>query len=343
MRIAHILLTKYFAGTERHVLQLGAAQSTDHDVHLIMHRKGVGSHARSISEKVPASINTHVVGSALRQWTFVQVRRELKRIRPDIIHCHLNAACKSVLRDTSAVPRVATLHIDYDPKQHDHMQGSIAITPFQQERMPPTLRNKSVQIDNWCESAPVSETAARALRAQYKITDDEFVIGTLGRIESAKNQQLMIESALRAGAQSQRPFRVVVVGDGRQLVSLRARYPQVLFPGFSTQANIWLKAFDLFVSSADEEPFGLVFLEALEQSTPVVASPTEGALHLTKRLPVEVVAGWDSKAFSAAIEKYIKASRQCLTPTVKRALNDFAVAQKSQQTLAFYEQVLASA
>lgn len=343
MRIAHILLTKYFAGTERHVLQLGAAQSTEHDVHLIMHRKGIGSHARAISEKVPDSINTHVVGSALRQWTFVQVRRELKRIRPDIIHCHLNAACKSVLRDTSSVPRVATLHIDYDPKQHDHMHGNIAITPFQQERLPQALRKRSVQIDNWTQPALVSEMEARALRAQYEIADDEFVIGTLGRIENAKNQQLMIESALHAGAQSQRPYRVVVVGDGRQLASLRARYPQVLFSGFSTQANTWLKAFDLFVSSADEEPFGLVFLEALQQATPVVASPTEGALHLTKRLPIEVVPGWDSKSFSAAIERYIEASRGCLSSTVTRALNDFDVAQKSQQTLAFYKQVLASA
>lgn len=343
MRIAHILLTKYFAGTERHVLELGAAQSAEHDVHLIMHRKGVGSHARAISEQVPATINTHVVGNALRQWTFVQVRRALKEIRPDIIHCHLNAACKSVRSDMSPVPQVATLHIDYDPKQHDHMQGCIAITPFQLDRLPQGLKKHSVQIDNWSQSAPVSELKANALRAKYKIADDEFVIGTLGRIEGAKNQQRMIESALHAGAQSQRPFRVVVVGDGRELASLRARYPQVLFPGFSKQANTWLRAFDLFVSSANEEPFGLVFLEAIAQSTPVLASPTEGALHLSKRLPIEVVAAVDEQSFSAAIGPYIGAGRQRLAPTVKRGLRDFEVGQKSQQTLAFYKQVLTAA
>ena len=342
MRIVHILLTKHFAGTERHVLQLAEAQSAEHDVHLIMHRKGVRSDARAISPRVPASLTTHVVGSVLRQWTLLQVRRELRRIQPDVIHCHLNGACKSVRGYTSRAPRLATLHIDYDPVQHDHMNGVIAITPYQQQRLPAGLRPRSIQIDNWTQDIEVSIEQARALRAEVGIADNEFVIGTLGRVEPEKNQQLMIESALHAARSSSRPCRVVVVGDGRELEVLRERFPEVIFTGFSAQSSAWFRAFDLFVSAADEEAFGLVFLEALQQRTPVLASATEGAQHLAGRLPIEVVSIGDGSGFVRAIERYLQAGAQRVPASSLTALDDFSVQQKSQQTLAFYEQLATS-
>ena len=56
MRIAHVLLTSRFAGTERHVLELSAAQAAaGHDVTLVLRRKAARPHADAIAHRRTAN------------------------------------------------------------------------------------------------------------------------------------------------------------------------------------------------------------------------------------------------------------------------------------------------
>ncbi len=111
-----------------------------------------------------------------------------------------------------------------------------------------------------------------------------FVIGSVGRLEPEKGMVFLLRAfqhILTMLPQS----RLVIVGDGsergqlewlaRQLTVDRA----VQFVGFQQPAKIpaWLRSFDCFVlPSVRREAFGLVVLEALAASCPVVASRLGG-------------------------------------------------------------------
>lgn len=70
----------------------------------------------------------------------------------------------------------------------------------------------------------------------------------------------------------------VVVGDGPQLASLKARYPQAVFTGAKQGEDLarHYASADVFVFPSRTDTFGLVMLEALASGVPVAAYPVPG-------------------------------------------------------------------
>lgn len=379
MRIVHVMLSKNFSGAERHVVELCTAQARDHEVHVVLHAKGFGDRQNAIAHHFSKSVTIHKVGAPIRQWTFVQVRQILKKLQPDVIHCHLKAASKAVKGVRSSAAKVATLHIDYDPKQHDHMDALIAITPQQLQRVQALSKVPGVHIANWVTGEPATVEQALAIRRAHGIDDDCLLIGTIGRVEESKQHTLLIEAARpllnsaywQASAEempanlnglADTTVKLVIVGTGRLYHSIKAENPDVIMPGYSTEAKAWMRAFDVFVSAANYEPFGLVFLEALQAQTPVVATATEGAQHLAGALQISPVPVNDVNALRSAIEvalvtsaKYEKlrhnearstanvnmdsTGNDLSTPRPTNAaanLHAFSLEEKSAQVLALY-------
>lgn len=332
MRIVHVLLTKNFAGTERYVIELAAEQAKKHDVHLILHKKGFGERESSIAWRVDPNVTVHKVGRPIRQWTFLQVRTLIKKLSPDIVHTHLKAASKSVKGLPATFTCLATMHIDYAAAEHDHLKGLIAITPFQQRRVAEFSKVPAVQIDNWVSGFSATAEEAQLLRRKFGVKDSDILIGSLGRLESSKRPDMMIEACEFLNASN---VRIAVIGAGREEPALRARHPKVIMPGYSAQPKVWMRAFDIFVSSAELEPFGLVFLEAMQAGTPIVATATEGARHLANTTEFTLTPLDDLATLKVAIKRQVE-----LAPRrVEYSLEKYGVAQKSQQVLAFYQQL----
>jgi glycosyltransferase involved in cell wall biosynthesis len=72
----------------------------------------------------------------------------------------------------------------------------------------------------------------------------------------------------------------VVVGQGPQLQSLRAKYPDVVFTGYRANGELarTYASADVFVFPSRTDTFGLVMLEALASGVPVAAFPVPGPL-----------------------------------------------------------------
>ncbi|MDQ3159740.1 MAG: glycosyltransferase, partial [Pseudomonadota bacterium] len=94
MRIAHLLLTRRFAGTERHVLELVAAQAAlGHEVTLVLRKAGTRNQRDAIAHRVDPRVRVEVVGDWWAPW---QARRLLRRLAPDVAHAHLSKACRAL-------------------------------------------------------------------------------------------------------------------------------------------------------------------------------------------------------------------------------------------------------
>ncbi|WP_407352978.1 glycosyltransferase [Luteimonas sp. R10] len=296
-----MLLTKRFAGTERHVVELTAAQAdAGHEVILVLRRKAARRRADAIAHRVDPRVRVLLVGDWLARWPAVPMARWwLRRLRPDIAHAHLGSACRALNGARIGCPRLATLHIGYVPEQHAHLDGLVAIASWQLPTIPPPLRERSVQIDNWTVPRPPAADARERLRAGIGVGPDQFLFGALGRVEASKGMDLLLEAFHAADLPG---ARLAIVGQGEARNALRERAgPEVAMPGFVDRPEDWLAAFDCFVSPAREEPFGLVLLEAMQAGLPIVATATSGAVHLAPLIGAPLVPTEDVPALSRAL------------------------------------------
>lgn len=164
MRIAHLILSSRFAGSERHALELAALQAAaGHEVRLVMRRKAARESPDAIAHRVDPAVGVELVDDWLFRWP---ARRQatafVRGWRPDVAHAHLGSACRSLHPLAGHCLRVATLHIAYKPRQHAALDGLVAIAPWQLDAIPPALRANSVQIDNWTHPAPPAPTPGRS-------------------------------------------------------------------------------------------------------------------------------------------------------------------------------------
>lgn len=97
----------------------------------------------------------------------------------------------------------------------------------------------------------------------------------------------------------------LVGGGGSALEVLRRSAPRgVHFTGVSAEPAGWLAAMDDFVSAARSEPFGLVFLEAMVAGLPILATATEGGVHLAPRFDAPLVPVVDAHALAEALHAF---------------------------------------
>lgn len=335
MRIVHLLLTRRFAGSERYAVELANAQAAEHEVTLVLRRSAADARPDAIAHRVSPRVKVDLVGDWFARW---QARWLLQRLRPDVAHAHLSAACRALHGLHGLCLRLATLHIAYKPRQHAALDALVAIAPWQLDAIPLPLRAHTAQIDNWTLPNPPAADARQRLRAAHGITDADFVIGAIGRVESNKGFDLVVEAFGRAGLAN---ARLVIIGQGSELESLRRRTggdPRILLTGFVERPQDWLAAFDGFVSAARDEPFGLVLLEAMEAGLPIVASATAGARHLADAIATPLLPIGDTDALAAALRDLASA------PRARRAypMERFRIDASRAKLEAFYRRELAA-
>lgn len=289
MRIVHLILTRRFAGSERYAVELANAQAqAGHEVSMVLRRVATEDRPDAIAHRLDPAVRVEVVGLLSPVW---QARRIVRRLRPDVAHAHLSGACRALHGLRGECLRVASLHVAYKARQHADLDALIAIAPWQVPMIPEAMRAHSVQIDNWTRAQPPAPDARGRVRAGARIGPDAFVFGALGRIERSKGLDVLVEAWKRAALPVE--ARLVIVGQGEAYEALRKAAPrEVVMPGFVSAPQDWMAAFDVFVSAARREPFGLVLLEAMSQGLPILATASEGARHLgevigTPLLPID--------------------------------------------------------
>lgn len=159
---------------------------------------------------------------------------------------------------------------------------------------------------------PRGEQPAQTIRKELDIPAETPLLTTVGRLESVKNQQMLLEifSLLK---QENINFHGLIAGSGsleqqlaEQAVELNVA-DRVSFLGFRDDVYYLLKQSDIFLLTSTMEGFGITLLEAMATATPVIVTDV-GGMHEIVNLARNgfVVPINDNVQFVARIEEILK-------------------------------------
>ena len=300
-----------------------------------------------------------------------RLRRLIREVKPDLIHCHLfYADVYTVLanRGPRRVPLVYTQHSEYNARR--------AIPPFrlwdgavvrQFERVVAVGEQTRVALIEWTGIDPSRTLVSpnglnldnfpavvdrEEVRAALGLRGDEFAVVCVARLADSKGIDRLLDTANALRAEGRR-FRVLIVGDGPMRGPLEAYRDRlglgnvVEFLGTRTDVPALLVASDLFTLSSLWEGLPIALLEAMGSYKPAVATSV-GAIAEVIRDGVDgyVVPPDDVPALTAAIGRVMDltpAERAEMGRQARQRISDeYSIATIGYRLLDLYDEVLGS-
>lgn len=127
---------------------------------------------------------------------------------------------------------------------------------------------------------PISEKLVLGLRQKYLIKNDEVIVGFVGRLY---NDHKRVTDLIEAVALINYPkLKLIIVGEGRDRKIIEEKIKshqiedQVIMVGFQENTGLYYSLMDILCVPSSREGFGLVAVEGMLYSKPVVASKVGG-------------------------------------------------------------------
>lgn len=164
---------------------------------------------------------------------------------------------------------------------------------------------------------PPADTDRRTVlrTAPFSLAADSLVVGTVGRLQTVKDQALLLNAFARAIAckpELRSRGRLVIVGDGplradlESLIDALGLRQYVWLAGEQSDVPAWLRSLDLFVLPSRSEGISNTILEAMACGLPVVATDVGGNSELVEAgVTGELVAAGDVEALAHRLARAI--------------------------------------
>jgi glycosyltransferase involved in cell wall biosynthesis len=240
-------------------------------------------------------IKTYKIEGALSPYDFVsfwRLAKLIKQINPDIIHSALwsaNIMARFVARN---IPLVCDLHGDC--KHHGLIrnlfermtcripQGFVAVSDSVHRSFLDSFKGldeKAVVIHNGIDAKKFQLLATQypMARKDLGLDENDFVIGTVGRLHPIKRYDFLIRS-FEKFVKNNKTKKLCFVGDGSErsalenLVASLGIKEQVRFFGARENVYSFYPLFDCFVLSSQSEGLSIALLEALCFGLPVITT-----------------------------------------------------------------------
>jgi sugar transferase (PEP-CTERM/EpsH1 system associated) len=174
------------------------------------------------------------------------------------------------------------------------------------------ISEKKVQIIcNGVDTVKFNSDDKDFVRAKYHYTPEQLIIGTVGRLDPVKDQQLLIKAFAQL-ATRHKNLTLFIIGDGpcrenlERLIQDLELQKNVYLWGARRDVPELLKLFDVFVLPSIAEGISNTILEAMATGLPVIATRVGG----NPELVVDGKTGYlvpkeDVNALATALERYI--------------------------------------
>lgn len=285
-------------GTERLVIEMGLALADEFDLIVVcLDRLGLWAN-RLLDYGIPVySVNR-------RPGLDLDVPKRLAYIfrkhQTQIVHAHqctpwFYSALSRLINPAQKL--VFTEHGRFFPETKNHKKilvNKLLIEPFTSRIIAVSedikkrlcvyegLRYKSIDIIyNGALINSSCNISKSSIRQNFGFTDNDFIVGSVGRLDPIKNIPLLI-GALYKIAQQKLPVYGLLIGDGPEFNYISAMIndlglkDKIIMTGFREDAQNLLRALDLFVLPSFSEGISLALLEAIMAGIPVVATDVGG-------------------------------------------------------------------
>jgi len=285
MKVLHVETGRHLYGGPQQVVWLvEALVARGHDCTLVCPPgSGIDTAARQRGLRVS---NLFCAGDLDLPFAY-RLTQFINEMKPDLVHCHSRRGA-DILGGLAAsfadVPAVVSRRVDNTEMA---LMAALRYRPFKRiiaisEAIARVLRESGVDADRITVIRSAVDATAfaappdrGAFVREFGLVDRPFTIGAAGQFIARKGYEHLLE-AVAAIAETARPFRVLLFGEGEQDAQLRRRAAElgiddlVRFEGFRDDLDRWLGGLDLFAHPALAEGLGVVTLKAQAAGVPVV-------------------------------------------------------------------------
>jgi glycosyltransferase involved in cell wall biosynthesis len=178
---------------------------------------------------------------------------------------------------------------------------------------PTSLVYPGVRLD--CFNPAILPSPSEA-RHKLGLPLDGSLIGIVGRLQRWKGIHVLVEAMPKLLQKYPHTHCVVVGGKHNpepdyptfleQLIADLGLSDRIIMAGLQQNVSEWMQAMDIFVHASDNEPFGIVTIEAMALGKPVVAAANGGPTEIITNRENGLLAPYgDAEAFASAILCYL--------------------------------------
>jgi glycosyltransferase involved in cell wall biosynthesis len=308
-------------------------------------------------------------GSLFDPRTFPLVRRHLERVRPAVVHTHLQysdllggAAARSL-----GLPAVCTVHV-LDERATPRDRARAGLVALARRRCHDRVIAVSdhirhahlasgadrpehvVTVHNGIAARPEPGAGAR-VRAELGLARDDIVVAVVAVLRNRKGHDLAV-TAIEEVRRAHPHVRLLIVGDGparREVGSLMQRLGDAaVLTGHRDDVMAVLDATDVLLHPSRADAFPTVLVEGLAAGVPIVATAVGGIPEIVEdgRSGLLVPPSLTGEAFGAPLARLVA------QPAVRRAFADhgrqrfaaeFTAERWAARLRGVYEQVVITA
>jgi sugar transferase (PEP-CTERM/EpsH1 system associated) len=293
-KVLHILHAFSHGGLENGIVNIinGSSPDLEHELCLLT---TAGEFIHRLKKPVRYYELRKQPGNSLK--TILNLRRVIRESGANIVHTRNWGAFDGVMA-ACLCPGITVLHGEHgrditDPQGLNRRRNllrrlfSPRIRKFttvsedlaewlrQEIRIP---KSKIVLIHNGVDTKGYHPHRDPELRKELGIREEEFVIGTIGRLDPVKNHAGLIR-AFNLLANEISDLRLVIVGDGTERPNLEALIraldlgPVPILTGYRSDIERFYGIFDAFVLNSFAEGMSNTLLEAMSSGLAVVCTP----------------------------------------------------------------------
>lgn len=284
MKIVNAMFSKVNGGLEQVFLNYIPAltQQGDHVIPVIHPQAQIAGNCPKEHLRTIHNYNQYDYFAVLK------LRKLIHEEQPDCIITHSYRAAYLFRKTRTKVPKIAVCHVrgHYD----FGADAIIAIT----ETMRQDIINSGIPAHR-VFTIPNMISIPNHIKHHEREETERPIIGVCARLVALKGIDVFIE-ALAELKKRKIPFHAKIAGDGKdkeqyiQLIKQKALQDHITLLGWVEDRHSFYESIDIFCLPSREEAFGLVVLESMVHSLPMVLSKLSG--------PLEIIGDSESALFA---------------------------------------------
>ncbi len=257
-----------------------------------------------------------------------QLRKLVKSNQYDVIHCHqytpyLYGLIASLFTSGSVIfTEHGRFYPDYGTWKRKLLNPFFSLLTAKITSISEATKFALVKYENFNSSdidviyngiqdysrIKVDETS---LKLEFNIPQNDFIFGTISRLQPIKNQEMMIKAFAKVHEKN-RNIHLLVVGDGESKERLESLANElhlegnIVFTGFQRNPFLFHKIIDVFLLTSFSEGTSMTLLEAMSFSKPCIVTNVGGNPELIKHNENGfLISSGDIENFSNMMEKLL--------------------------------------